>query len=202
MLERCFYQFQNTASVSGLEKELHGLEAQRSNTEIVDEGAIREYYDLRKQLDMYTKDMRDVINHPNYCLQFMQSGRLVRIKYMDFDFGWGAVVNFAPRKPSKDQKPKDISPQQSYVVDVLLQIADTSSNGTRTHTDLPQGVRPALDGERSKMEVVPILLSCIESVGHIRIFLPADLKSADQRNTARKSIDEGKAKVSRWDCCT
>ena len=192
MLERCFYQFQNTASVSGLEKELHDLETQRSNTEIVDEGTIREYYDLRKQLDMYTKDMRDVINHPNYCLQFMQSGRLVRIKYMDFDFGWGAVVNFAPRKPSKDQKPEDISPQQSYVVDVLLQIADTSSNGTRTHTDLPQGVRPALDGERSKMEVVPILLSCIESVGHIRIFLPADLKSADQRNTARKSIDEVK----------
>ena len=192
MLERCFYQFQNTASVSGLEKLLQDLETQRSNTEIVDEGAIREYYDLRKQLDMYTKDMRDVINHPNYCLQFMQSGRLVRIKYMDFDFGWGAVVNFTPRKPSKDQKPEDISPQQSYVVDVLLQIADTSSNGTRTHTDLPQGVRPALDGERSKMEVVPILLSCIESVGHVRIFLPADLKSADQRNTARKSIDEVK----------
>ena len=192
MLERCFYQFQNTASVSGLEKELHDLETQSSNTGIVDEGTIREYYDLRKQLDMYTKDMRDVINHPNYCLQFMQSGRLVRIKYMDYDFGWGAVVNFAPRKPSKDQKPEDISPQQSYVVDVLLQIADTSSNGTRTHTDLPQGVRPALDGERSKMEVVPILLSCIESVGHIRIFLPADLKSADQRNTARKSIDEVK----------
>lgn len=192
MLERCFYQFQNTASVSGLEKELHYLETQRSNMEISDEGMIREYYDLRKQLDMYTKDMRDVINHPNYCLQFMQSGRLVRIKYMEYDFGWGAVVNFVPRKPSRDQKPEDISPQQSYVVDVLLQVADTSSNGTRTHTDLPQGVRPALDGERSKMEVVPILLSCVESIGHIRIFLPADLKSADQRNTARKSIDEVK----------
>ena len=192
MLERCFYQFQNTASVSGLEKELHELETQRSSTEIVDEGTIREYYDLRKQLDMFTKDMRDVINHPNYCLQFMQSGRLVRIKYLDYDFGWGAVVNFQPRKPSRDQKPEEISPQQSYVIDVLLQVADTSSNGTRTHTELPQGVRPALDGEKSKMEVVPILLSCVESIGHIRIFLPSDLKSADQRNTARKSIDEVK----------
>ena len=192
MLERCFYQFQNTASVSGLEKELHELETQRSSMDITDEGTIREYYDLRKQLDMYTKDMRDVINHPNYCLQFMQPGRLVRIKYMDYDFGWGAVVNFTPRKPGRDQKPEDISPQQSYVIDVLLQVADTSSNGTRTHVDLPQGVRPALDGEKSKMEVVPILLSCVESIGHIRIFLPADLKSADHRNTARKSIDEVK----------
>ena len=192
MLERCFYQFQNTASVAGLEKQLHNLETQRSNMEISDEGTIREYYDLRKQLDIYTKDMRDVINHPNYCLQFMQSGRLVRIKYMDHDFGWGAVVNFTPRKPGKGQKAEDISPQQSYVIDVLLQVADTSSNGTRTHTELPQGVRPAMEGEKSKMEVVPILLSCVESIGHIRIFLPSDLKSADQRNTARKSIDEVK----------
>ena len=192
MLERCFYQFQNTASVAGLEKQLHDLETQRSNMEISDEGTIREYYDLRKQLDVYTKDMRDVINHPNYCLQFMQSGRLVRIKYMDHDFGWGAVVNFTPRKPGKGQKAEDISPQQSYVIDVLLKVADTSSNGTRTHTELPQGVRPALEGEKSKMEVVPILLSCVESIGHIRIFLPSDLKSADQRNTARKSIDEVK----------
>ena len=192
MLERCFYQFQNTASVAGLEKQLHNLETQRSSMEISDEGTIREYYDLRKQLDTYTKDMRDVINHPNYCLQFMQSGRLVRIKYMDHDFGWGAVVNFTARKPGKGQKAEDISPQQSYVIDVLLQVADTSSNGTKTHTELPQGVRPALEGENSKMEVVPILLSCVESIGHIRIFLPADLKSADQRNTARKSIDEVK----------
>ena len=192
MLERCFYQFQNTASVSGLEKEMQDLETQRSSMEITDEGTIKEYYDLRKQLDTYTKDMRDVINHPNYCLQFMQSGRLVRIKYNDHDFGWGAVVNFTPRKPARDQKPEDISPQQSYVIDVLLQVADTSFNGTRTHADLPQGVIPPSEGDKSKMEVVPILLSCVESIGHVRIFLPNDLKLSEQRNTARKSIDEVK----------
>lgn len=192
MLERCFYQFQNTASVSGLEKEQRDLEMQWADMQITDEGTVREYYDLRKQLDGHSKDMRDVINHPNYCLQFMQSGRLVRIKHNDNDFGWGAVVNFTPRKPGKDQKAEDITAQQSYVIDVLLQVRDISSNGTRTHQDLPQGVQPALEGEKSKMEVVPILLSCVESIGHVRIFLPADLKSADQRNTARKSIDEVK----------
>lgn len=172
--------------------ELHELEAQRSSIEIADEGTIREYYDLRQQLATYTKDMRDVINHPNYCLQFMQSGRLVRIKYKDYDFGWGAVVAFTPRKPNKDEKAEDITPQQSFVIDVLLQVADASSNGTRTHQELPQGVRPANEGEKAKMEVVPILLSCVESIGHIRIFLPNDLKPADQRNTVRKSLDEVK----------
>ncbi|MCJ1412533.1 ATP-dependent RNA helicase mtr4 [Ptychographa xylographoides] len=191
MLERCFYQFQNTAGVSGLEKELHELEIEKSTMEIVDESTIREYYELRQQLSIYSKDMRDVINHPNYCLQFMQPGRLVRIKYMDHDFGWGAVTNFTPRKPNRDQT-EQIPPQQSYILDVLLQVADGSANGTKTHQDLPQGIRPPMEGEKVKMDVVPVLLSCIESISHIRIFLPNDLKSADMRNTVRKSLDEVK----------
>lgn len=172
--------------------ELNELETKKSGFEIADEGTIREYHDLRQQLTTYTKDMRDVINHPNYCLQFMQSGRLVRIKHMDYDFGWGAVVNFTQRKPNKDEKAESITPQQSYIIDVLLQVADATSNGTRTHQELPQGVRPPNEGEKAKMEVVPILLSCVESIGHVRIFLPSDLKSVDQRNTVRKSLDEVK----------
>lgn len=64
---------------------------------IDDEATIREYYDLRQKIDKYTKDMRDVINHPTYCLKFMQPGRLVKVKYQDHDFGWGAVVNYTKR---------------------------------------------------------------------------------------------------------
>ncbi|KAI9815034.1 MAG: ATP-dependent RNA helicase mtr4 [Pycnora praestabilis] len=192
MLERCFYQFQNTASVSGLERELHELESQRSSLEIPDESTIREYYELRGSLTTYTKDMRDVINHPNYSLQFMQPGRLVRIKYKDYDFGWGAVVNFTARRPGKGQNPEDISPQQSYVLDVLLPVAESASIGTRTHQDLPEGIKPPAHGEKGKMEVVPVLLSCVEAIGHVRLFLPKDLKSIDQRNTVRKSLDEVK----------
>ena len=159
--------------------------------EIPDEGTIRDYYELRQLLSTYTKDMHDVINHPNYCLQFMQSGRLVKIKYMENDFGWGAVVNFIQRKQSRDQK-EPLPPQQSYILDVLLQVADSSTNGTKTHQDLPHGIRPAAEGEKSKMEVVPVLLSCVEAISHIRIFLPPSLKSVDQRNTVKKSLEEVK----------
>ena len=157
---------------------------------IDDEETIKDYYDLRKQLDTYNKDMRDVINHPNYCLQFMQPGRLVRIKHMDHDFGWGAVINFQQRRPNKHEKTENISPQESYVLDVLLQVADDAANGTRTHQSMPEGIRPPGPAGKGKMEVVPVLLSCMESIGHIRIYLPADLKTADQRNTVKKSLDE------------
>ncbi|KAI9849570.1 MAG: ATP-dependent RNA helicase mtr4 [Thelocarpon superellum] len=202
MLEHCFYQFQNTASVAGLETELRELAATRAALAIPDEPAIREYYELRQQLTTYTQDMRDVINHPNYSLPFMQPGRLVRIKHGAHDFGWGAVVNWTKRRPEPSGRGRRggggggdaeaaPSPQQAHVLDVLLRVADdTGAVGTQTHQELPPGVRPPAAGAAGKMEVVPVLLSCVEAIGHVRVFLPKDLKNAEQRNTMRKALDE------------
>lgn len=162
---------------------------EKANMRIQDETTVKDYYDLRRQLDTYTKDMRDVIAHPNYCLQFMQPGRLVKIRYLDFEFGWGVVVNFIARKPVKGQQ-EDLKPQDSYVVDVLLLLEDNASPRTQVSKDLPPGVRPPGPGEKGKMEIVPVLLSCIEAIGHIRVFLPKDLKSSEQRQTVRKSVEE------------
>jgi ATP-dependent RNA helicase DOB1 len=205
MLERCFFQFQNTAGVSNLEKrksplsashvntnlylELQELETERSNTLITDEASVKDYYNLRQQLDTHTKDMRDVIMHPNYCLQFLQTGRLIKVKFQDHDFGWGAVASFSARKANKGEV---VQPQQSYVVDVLLSVAADTKFVPQVGDGLPPGVRPPPAGEKGKMEVVPVLLNCIESIGHLRVFLPNDLKSVDQRNSVRKALDEVK----------
>jgi ATP-dependent RNA helicase DOB1 len=191
MLEHCFFQFQNTSGVAGLEKDLQQLQIERDSMEIPDEATIKDYYDLRQQLATYTKDMRDVINHPNYCLQFMQPGRLVHIKHADQDFGWGAVVKFTPRRAPKGQV-EEYPPQQSYILDVLMPVSEDTSVGTQTHQEIPAGVKPPAAGEKGKMEVVPVLLSCIEAIGHVRIFLPKDLNPVDQRATVRKSLEEVK----------
>lgn len=191
MLEHCFYQFQNTSGVSGLETDLQNLQTERDGFEIPDEAIIKDYYDLRKQLDLYTQDMRDVINHPNYCLQFMQPGRVVHIKFNDHDFGWGAVVKFTPRRAAKGESDDSFPPQQSYILDVLLVVSENSTSvGGTTSTDLPSGISPPGENDKGKMEVVPVFLSCVAAIGHVRIFLPKDLNPASERNTVRKSIDE------------
>jgi ATP-dependent RNA helicase DOB1 len=156
---------------------------------IPDEATVRDYYNLRQQLDTLTKDMRDVIMHPNYCLQFLQPGRLVRIKFGDHDFGWGAVTQFVPRKANKGEV---LQPQQSYMVDVLLTVAADSRFAPNTTDGLPPGLRPVSAGEKGKVEVVPVVLSCIESIGHLRVFLPERLESTDQKNNVRKALDEVK----------
>jgi ATP-dependent RNA helicase DOB1 len=192
MLEHCFYQFQNTSSVSGLERELQELQSERDSLEIADEATIKEYYELRQQLTQYTKDMRDVINHPNYCLQFMQPGRVVHIKHQNRDFGWGAVVKFSARRPDPSKDAQEYSPQEGHILDVLLLVSDDSTVATQTQKAISDGIYPPREGEKGRMEVVPVLLSTIEAIGHVRIFLPKDLHPADQRNTVRKSLEEVK----------
>lgn len=193
MLERCFYQFQNAASVTGLEKQLAEMEQKRLDMIIENEAEIKEYYDLRQSLTNYGSDMREVITHPQYLLKFLQAGRLVKIKYKDYDFGWGAVCNFMKIKPSKHLKEEDIKPPASVVVDVLMNVAANSPStqaGTKSAEDLPPGVRPPLPGEKGKMEVVPVMNGTIDSVGHIRVFLPNDLRTPEQRNAVRKALEE------------
>ena len=193
MLERCFFQFQNAASVSRLEAEMMDLEQKRAEMVIEDEREIKEYYDLRQNLASYTDDMKAVITQPQYLLKFLQSGRLVKIKYKDYDFGWGAVVNFMEVKPNRNQKQEDIPSSQSVVVDVLVNVATDVAPptlGGKLNADLPPGVRPPAPGEKGKMEVVPVMNGTIDSVGHIRIFLPADLRTVEQRNSVRKALEE------------
>lgn len=192
MLEHCFYQFQNTSSVSGLEKDLQNLQTERDSLAIPDESTMKDYYELRKQISSYTTDMRDVINHPNYCLQFMQPGRVVHIKHRDLDFGWGAVVKFAPVRPVKGQPAEDLPPQESYILDILLNVSNDSIVGVQSQNGIPPGIRPPAAGESGKMEVVPVFLSCVEAIGHVRIFLPKDLLSPDQRSIVQKSLGEVK----------
>ncbi|KAI3006190.1 hypothetical protein CBS147346_3818 [Aspergillus niger] len=191
MLEKCFYQFQNTAGVAELEKQLTEMEEKRANLSIPDEGTIREYYDLRKQLRKFGDDVQAVMSHPEHCLSYMTPGRLVQIKHKDLEFGWGIVVNWKHRKPPKNSN-EEFNDHQKHVVDVLLNIADGDSVGTKSFEDLPAGVRPPKEGEKSRMEVVPVVLSCIQSIAHVCLRLPKDLKPNDTRNNLKNTLEEVK----------
>jgi ATP-dependent RNA helicase DOB1 len=120
MLERCFFQFQSSANVPTLEKgtsssafslvvthhplhvsELRCEEDLKDATMIPDEALVKEYYEHRQQLDRMAADFREVITHPTYSLPFLQPGRLVKVKYIEMDFGWGVVINYQKRLNSK-----------------------------------------------------------------------------------------------------
>ncbi|KAG4295129.1 hypothetical protein FPRO06_01713 [Fusarium proliferatum] len=208
MLERCFHQFQNAASVPSLEKELMSLQQERDNTSIADESTVKDYYQIRQQLSAYTKDMRTVIQHPNYSISYLQPGRLVQIYNpkdenetiagTGTDFGWGVIVNQTPRRAPKMGEP-EYAPQESYVIDVLLPISRSSADFYPTQpvedAPMPVGLKPFGDDNDDdvKFAIVPCLLTCIKAISQIRLFLPKDgLKSESERETLTKSLMEVK----------
>ena len=171
---------------------MHQLEAEKASMRIKDEETIKEYWDLRKQLDVYASNVKEIINLPNYALPYMQPGRLIKIRYMDYDFGWGVVVNFRKRYPHRSQLP-GMKQQELYVIDALLHLAeDSASSGTGPTSDLPPGVRPPAPGVQGRMEVVPIILSCVDSIATVRLHLPKDLRNADERQSVLRSVQEVK----------
>lgn len=194
MLERCFFQFQNASGVPALEKKLSGLQQQRDAMVIPDEATVKDYHTVRQQIESYKKDMEAVIQHPNYCLEFMQPGRLVRIKTPEgVDFDWGVVVNFVPRKSAKygDEEP---SPQESYLIDVALFVSD-SNHSLAPRTAIPQnghiaeGVTPQGAAAKGRLEVVPCLLTCMVAISQIRIFMPKDMDHSGKSQVGNALVE-------------
>lgn len=203
MLERCFYQFQNAASVPSLEKALMELQQERDAMSIPDEATIKDYYQIRQQLNMYAKDMRAVIQHPQYSMDFLQPGRLVQIYNPTdspenaaggVDFGWAVIVNHQPRRRPKFGEP-EYSPQESHLIDALMPISASSAEITPgvPADGMPAGLTPS-DGEQpTRYAVVPCLLTCIKAISQIRIFMPKDgIKAEQDKDQVRKSLDEVK----------
>lgn len=191
MLHRCFKQFQNASDVGNLETEQKRLVDERANMEIPDEGTIREYFELRKTLDGFGEDLRAVITHPQYCLPFLNPGRLVRVKWQDEDYGWGVIVAYKTRHQPKGSK-EELPPHKKYILDIALQLAEGPSIGTKTFEEFPPGVRPPKDGEKDRLEVVPAMLTCIHEFSNIRIRLPKDLVQSGGRASLKKALFETK----------
>ncbi|KAI0036405.1 antiviral helicase [Vararia minispora EC-137] len=195
MLERCFFQFQSSAGVPVLEDELRQEEDKKASVVVPDEERVAEYYEFRQQLDQMSSDFKDVITHPNYALPFLQPGRLIKIKYRDLDFGWGVIINYQKRLPPKNKpmpRAEELPPHEQYIIDVLLNCAPGSAapKDRKDVTPTPGGIRPCPPSEKGEPLVVPVLLSTIDGISHLRLFMPKDLRGLSARETVWKSVME------------
>ncbi|KAJ3277291.1 ATP-dependent RNA helicase mtr4 [Borealophlyctis nickersoniae] len=193
MLQRSFYQFQSSAKIPQLEDELRIYEQRRDNLEIKDEEQIAEYYKIRTQLDDLSKDVREVVNHPQFCVPFLQPGRLAKMRLpaapnsgeKDIDFGWGIIVNFTKTYP-KNSGGSLISAngvEPTHMVDVLLHCAPGTPNGSKTP-------KPPVPDQKPTMAVIGCSLGSIDGLSVVRVKIPQDIKSADTRAQLSKAVKE------------
>lgn len=94
--------------------------------------------------------------------------------------------------------PADEPPQNQYIVDVLLHLAKGTAPApvsAKSKSSTPatiSSIRPCPPNEDGEFAVVPVLLSTLDGISHIRIFLQKDLKPLDARMQALKSVKEVK----------
>ncbi|KAF9524948.1 antiviral helicase [Crepidotus variabilis] len=195
MLERCFFQFQSSAGIPKLENELKQEEDNTESIGVPDEALVAQYYDYRIQLDQLGADFREIITHPTYSLPFLQPGRLVKVRHEKLDFGWGIIVNYQKRLPPKNKagvKQDELLPHEQYIVDVLLSVAQggSISKDKTMVTPTPAGIQPCPAGQTGSAVIVPVLLSTLDGVSHLRVFMPKDLRQDQARETLWKSVLE------------
>jgi len=87
---------------------------------------------------------------------------------------------------------EELPPHEQYVIDVLLNCASgTAVPKDRSNiTATPFGIRPCRSDEKGEPLVVPVLLSTVEQISHLRLYLPKDIRPLPARETLWKSILE------------
>ncbi|KAG9355037.1 hypothetical protein JZ751_001750 [Albula glossodonta] len=182
MLEKSFYQFQHYRAVPGVVEKIKKLEEQYNAIEIPNEESVVTYYKIRQQLVKLGKEIEEYIHKPKYCLPFLQPGRLVKVKNVEDDFGWGVVVNFS-KKSNVKANTGELDPL--YVVEVLVHCSKESVKNAAT-----EAAKPAKPGEKGEMQVVPVMLHLLTTISSVRLYIPKDLRPPDNRQSVLKSIQE------------
>ncbi|AGO12180.1 AaceriAEL181Cp [[Ashbya] aceris (nom. inval.)] len=193
MLEHSFYQFQNITSMPVMEKKMTELSKKLEEIHVDDESNVKEYYDIRQTLDAYNEDVRKVMTHPANVLSFLQPGRLIKVNVGGKqDYGWGAVVDFAKRVNKRD--PSAVyADHDSYIVNVVVNTMykDSPLNLLKPFNPvLPEGIRPAAEGEKTTCALISITLDTIQALGNLRIFMPSDIKADSQKEVVGKTLTE------------
>lgn len=75
-------------------------------------------------------------------------------------------------------KVEELPPHEQYVVRVLLNCAPGGAviKNREYVIATPGGVQPSPSDQKGIPLVVPVLLSTIEGISHLRLFLPKDLR--------------------------
>jgi ATP-dependent RNA helicase DOB1 len=163
------------------------LESEYNALVIDDQDTISEYYHLRVQLNKLKENMREIIHQPLYALPFLQPGRLVRVRDVDEDWGWGVVVNFQKKQNmDKAQSLASEGLNAKYIVDVLLNCAPQSASSLGPAAKL----KPCPPDTKGEIQVVPVMLHLLDGISALRVYVPKDLRVLENRNSVGKSIQE------------
>ncbi|EEB07295.1 ATP-dependent RNA helicase DOB1 [Schizosaccharomyces japonicus yFS275] len=186
ILKHSFYQHQNEAKLPELNNECSRMKLDMESIVIPHEQDVQEFYDLKLQLKTYEDSIRKIMAHPEFCLPFLQPGRLIQVRLKDQVFPWGILVNFhKAENASLHLQIRKSNPSDFYVLDVLLPVDKNTFKTNKIASSLMPGLP-----ENATYEVVAVSLSSMHSISSLRVSLPSSLITPEQKKTTYHIVQE------------
>lgn len=219
VIARSFAQFQGDRSLPECEAKVAELEAKRDALVVgggssgVEESAVRDYFRLREVADKLRAEIRDAVHQPKYAVQFMQPGRLVRVRQNSasskLEFGWGVIIKHTRRATAGDKR----DAEERHSVDILVRCMLGSGDGKKprpyVETKAEKGkAKGSANGVGSNVSsrlasrlgakvetkdewiVVPFSLRDLDGISALRVFKPEDLRPFENRASVGASVCE------------
>lgn len=189
MMEHSFYQFQAGENLIIYESKQQELKNKIDLYQIDDEDEVSRYYGMQQQAQKLVGEVKNVVNKPENCLQFLETGRLVQVNVKGLDFGWGTVVSTRKFQPKNNLSSKR---EDILLIKCLVWISvDSPINQQRKDSPIliPE-IKPAESNIKGKMEIITITPDSIYEIGALRVQLPKELVTTPQRRSIKKSIEE------------
>ena len=102
------------------------------------------------------------------------------------------ALSLTVRQNKAGLRTEELPPHEQYIIDVLLNVAQgaTLPKEKTNVTPTPAGVQPCLPDRKGIPVVVPVLLSTLDGISHIRLFMPKDIRQDQARETLWKAVLE------------
>ena len=174
VIARSFHQFQHAKQLPELKARLAEVQEKASKIKSVGSEEIQEYIKLRRDYREAEKLVMRTMLQPANCLRFFTSGRLVRIRDGDTNWGWGVVVQVST---VKDAKGGDV-----HVLDCLLRCGPGAAEGRLAPAD-------AKNPKMNTTEIVPVGTHLVDAISAMRLTLPGDLRTKEARESVWIAVE-------------
>jgi ATP-dependent RNA helicase DOB1 len=180
MLERSFFQFQNQSSIPDLYKKVLDKQTKLEKFHLDEEASIASYHHIREQLDNLRRTFHDFYTNPQYLVPFLHVGRLVKVKTNTDEFDWGVIIEF--KKDTKENFKNPLKSVTKVIVHILLHVDEDF---------VKDGVpKPCPKGKKGSVQIIPVVANFIEKLSSLRVYVPNDLRSSDNRRSVLNQIEK------------
>lgn len=210
LLRSSFHQYQQEQHAPVLEQRADELSREASMIEIKDESIVADYDATQSLLEKTDAEIVSYIRQPIHCLPFLETGRLLHVKYKGLTWGWGVLLNrrkstggTSAHKPESilgfEPKNENIMKEDDYILEVLLQVANFDplidshiAIGAESSFSLHTKVVPLekISSGTSEVKIFQVSMIAIHSISAVRLNLPKDMTREAARKGVQSAIQE------------